>query len=296
MDLVSAVVYFFNRTTGEGQPRRRQLRMQGGIPAWTPRGVAGACKRWRHVTWRLGVAVATGAGERVWSRPGGPLQAAAAGEPDFEESARFAGARPGYVFKTGNRGLGYYRDLGPAHAKLVRACGLEGFRGWGRAAPRPRLHPPPKDACSARLDRLGGGTCARAGGASAHARGPPGCRSRTSGGRQAGAARRAAARAGRGARRGARQAAPAGRRHRPHGPGEGFRALPWRGESVAGACLTCAATTLYPGGGARRRRPTRTRRAAAGAWGWRARSRAPPIRRPRGRCSSSGHTPRRALC
>ncbi|CAJ1359588.1 unnamed protein product, partial [Effrenium voratum] len=32
---------------------------------------------------------------------------------DFEASAKFAGARPGFVFKRGKRGMGYYRDVGP---------------------------------------------------------------------------------------------------------------------------------------------------------------------------------------
>jgi hypothetical protein len=34
------------------------------------------------------------------------------GNLEFKASARFAGARPGFVFKTGPRGLGYYADNG----------------------------------------------------------------------------------------------------------------------------------------------------------------------------------------
>merc|ERR1712039_945012 len=42
--------------------------------------------------------------------------------------AKFGGARPGYVFKLGKQGLGYYVDT---HAKMG------GGRGLGRAASRP---------------------------------------------------------------------------------------------------------------------------------------------------------------
>jgi len=40
----------------------------------------------------------------------GPQLPGAAAAPDFVASAAFSGARPGYIFKTGGRGLGYYAD------------------------------------------------------------------------------------------------------------------------------------------------------------------------------------------
>eukprot|EP00439_Symbiodinium_sp_Y106_P012941 s5539_g1.t2 len=59
---------------------------------------------------------------------------------DFEASAKFLGARPGFVFKRGRRGLGYYRDLGPFHdpsQERAQASGvLPDFRR-SRKAKRP---------------------------------------------------------------------------------------------------------------------------------------------------------------
>lgn len=48
-------------------------------------------------------------GVSTWERP-----AESAGAPPFVPAASFAGARPGYAFKTGPQGLGYYRDGGLA--------------------------------------------------------------------------------------------------------------------------------------------------------------------------------------
>jgi hypothetical protein len=45
----------------------------------------------------------TFAGQRQWERPSAPA---------FLPSPSFAGARPGYVFKAGHLGVGYYLDTG----------------------------------------------------------------------------------------------------------------------------------------------------------------------------------------
>ena len=44
-----------------------------------------------------------------------------AGKPLFVPSASFAGAKPGYAFKSGDRGLGYYLDLESADMREVDA-------------------------------------------------------------------------------------------------------------------------------------------------------------------------------
>lgn len=53
-------------------------------------------------------------GQRQWERPGAaPALAAVAAaptQPAFAPSPAFAGARPGYLFKLGSQGLGYYLD------------------------------------------------------------------------------------------------------------------------------------------------------------------------------------------
>jgi hypothetical protein len=41
------------------------------------------------------------------------LESEATGAPAFVAAATYAGRRPGYVFKTGPAGLGYYIDAGP---------------------------------------------------------------------------------------------------------------------------------------------------------------------------------------
>jgi hypothetical protein len=45
-----------------------------------------------------------------------------AADAEFVPSAAFTGARPGYVFTTGARGVGYYRDKGPAAAAAATAA------------------------------------------------------------------------------------------------------------------------------------------------------------------------------
>jgi hypothetical protein len=45
-----------------------------------------------------------------------------AADAEFVPSAAFTGARPGYVFTTGARGVGYYRDKGPASAAAAAAA------------------------------------------------------------------------------------------------------------------------------------------------------------------------------
>ena len=53
----------------------------------------------------------SGGGVRPSRAVGGKL-VEGVGNLEFKASARFAGARPGFVFKTGPRGLGYYADNG----------------------------------------------------------------------------------------------------------------------------------------------------------------------------------------
>ena len=47
-------------------------------------------------------------------------------ERDFMSSRTFKGAKPGFVFKTGSKGTGYYRDV-------VRAQGSAGSKSAGTA-------------------------------------------------------------------------------------------------------------------------------------------------------------------
>ena len=81
--------------------------------------------------WALGAAAGRGAGtcgaagERRWERP---ADGAPALSGPFVPSAGFVGARAGYVFKMGGKGLGYYQDA-PAPAQGPGAP-------W---SPRPRL-------------------------------------------------------------------------------------------------------------------------------------------------------------
>ena len=49
--------------------------------------------------------------------PGAPPDASAPPGPAFVASARFAGARPGYVFTTRSDGVGYYREGGTDEAQ-----------------------------------------------------------------------------------------------------------------------------------------------------------------------------------
>lgn len=55
--------------------------------------------------------------------PPPPLPAASAGDADFIPSAAFAGARPGFVFQAGARGVGYYRE-GTAAAAAATSGGI----------------------------------------------------------------------------------------------------------------------------------------------------------------------------
>ena len=44
---------------------------------------------------------------------------------EFQASPRFTGARPGFIFKLGNQGQGYYRDHGPKAAVARAAADVE---------------------------------------------------------------------------------------------------------------------------------------------------------------------------
>lgn len=52
-----------------------------------------------------------------------PAPAAAAAGGLFVAAATFTGARPGYVFKSGSKGLGYYQDSTPAGLAPATAAG-----------------------------------------------------------------------------------------------------------------------------------------------------------------------------
>ena len=54
------------------------------------------------------------------------------GGPEFIPSPRFAGARAGYIFKDGGRGLGYYLDLPPPSLASSSAGGRTGTGGSSR--------------------------------------------------------------------------------------------------------------------------------------------------------------------
>lgn len=87
-------------------------------------------------------------GVRTWNHPLGMMVAAAGGGgyhhhapalllPPFDPSATFTGARPGWAFKMGGRGLGYYRD-GEDDGE-----GGRGHHHHPPAAPPPSLAPVP---------------------------------------------------------------------------------------------------------------------------------------------------------
>lgn len=65
--------------------------------------------------------------ERMLGLGGGPVSAldrkAKASAPAFMPSAAFTGRRPGYVFKRGAQGVGYYEDF--LEQRKVRAQGRE---------------------------------------------------------------------------------------------------------------------------------------------------------------------------
>ncbi|EFJ40459.1 hypothetical protein VOLCADRAFT_119971, partial [Volvox carteri f. nagariensis] len=64
---------------------------------------------------------------------------------DFIAAARFSGAKPGYVFKSGEHGLGYYLDS--LQGDAAAAAGTDGADPSGNAdgkgaAAQPPQHPP----------------------------------------------------------------------------------------------------------------------------------------------------------
>ena len=86
-------------------------------------------------------------GQTQWNRPGpgptvpasaGPALGSAASEPDaaheFAPAARFEGPRPGYAFKAGALGLGYYKDETPAPAVSAATAHRGGEPGYERIA------------------------------------------------------------------------------------------------------------------------------------------------------------------
>lgn len=99
--------------------------------------VAGLFHRSRHVCiptrlLNLMLFVVLHPGQRQWERPGAaPASAAAAPaptQPAFVPSPAFAGARPGYLFKLGPQGLGYYLDT-PVSAATPHRDGSSGRVG-----------------------------------------------------------------------------------------------------------------------------------------------------------------------
>ncbi|CAG9466424.1 unnamed protein product [Pedinophyceae sp. YPF-701] len=61
------------------------------------------------------------------------IEAGAAAGRAFVPNSRFVGSRPGYVFKLGDQGLGYYQDTGPAprHAPAAPVAAAGGGEGAG---------------------------------------------------------------------------------------------------------------------------------------------------------------------
>jgi len=96
-----------------------------------------------------------------------PSTAPSALQANFEAASTFAGARPGFAFQKGEKGLGYYRDLHASAGKLpdvkpFPAARSSGFRkvaiveesdseGDEPHAPAPsgRFNPPPREAAAA---------------------------------------------------------------------------------------------------------------------------------------------------
>jgi len=107
------------------------------------------------------------AGERRWERP---ADGAPALSGPFVPSAGFMGARAGYVFKMGGKGLGYYQDA-PAPAQPGGApwsplrhpkdagCILMGGGGWARCLD---ASTPAQPACAPGQPRCSPGSPARA--------------------------------------------------------------------------------------------------------------------------------------
>ncbi|GAX74779.1 hypothetical protein CEUSTIGMA_g2226.t1 [Chlamydomonas eustigma] len=102
-------VYFYNPTTGE----RSWTRPAAPLPA----GWAEAKDPATGVTYYFNA----GTGQRQWERPAGASSSPAAvpQQQQFIRSTAFAGRRPGYIFKMGDSGLGYYMDT-PLHLQGPR--------------------------------------------------------------------------------------------------------------------------------------------------------------------------------
>lgn len=75
---------------------------------------------------------------------------------DFQYAGRFMGARPGFVFKTGPKGLGYYRDPAVAAPRSPKATppGRPAFQPPSRTAPQAAA---PPTTVAPKLGSAGGG-------------------------------------------------------------------------------------------------------------------------------------------
>jgi hypothetical protein len=112
-DPASGTPYFCNPATGESQWQRPR-------PA-APSPPAAAAAAPARPPWVTGTQPAVVGGPAV---PAAAAEVATGeGQQGFIPSTTFAGARPGYVFKTGSQGVGYYVDkLGAGGSKAGVCC------------------------------------------------------------------------------------------------------------------------------------------------------------------------------
>lgn len=145
--------YWYNPSTGERSWTRPGAPAAAGAPAPAAAAVAAApAPAVAHqgpqlpAGWASGVDPATGCtyyynaahGVTQWEPPGATAAgAAAAGRAGFERAEKFEGARPGYVFKKGPSGLGYYLDHG------LKGSSATGSGRISSGADAAALHPRP---------------------------------------------------------------------------------------------------------------------------------------------------------
>lgn len=88
-------------------------------------------------------------GDAVGSSPPGGRPRAEDSTSNFQASDGFAGARPGFVFKLGDMGLGYYRDAASPGAHSAREAGRSSAAA-ASAAPPASAEPAPRTSPAAR--------------------------------------------------------------------------------------------------------------------------------------------------
>ena len=112
MDPRYGVPYFFNAGTGQRQWQQPRADLP---PGW---------QEARDPRFGLPYFFNLATGQRLWQRPSGEGAGAVAVSPaaaPFMPADTFAGARPGYIFKRGHAGTGYYLDTPPTPGAAAQA-------------------------------------------------------------------------------------------------------------------------------------------------------------------------------